>query len=233
MEIYYLILIAKIAVAAVLAVILGNGAVVWFNRMPARWFDDEGLPEGAEDRQRIPSTPWKYIFVVYFAATGIYLALNNELMFEIAVIFLLFIVLEMAISDIKFMVVPDQLSILLAVSGVGFIGFHDSPVDIIIGAVTGFIISAAVYGLGKLIYHTETIGGADMKFYSAIGIVTGVMGVLTIFILTTILTALHVIWLAFAKKISMREHRPMMPYALVSVTIYLLFFRDIINGLNL
>ena len=99
---YYILLFVKILIAIITAIVLGNGSVVWFNHMPARWFDDDGLPEDIEQRQRIKSTPWKYIFISYFLATGIFLAIRESLQFEIGALIALFIITEMAISDIKY-----------------------------------------------------------------------------------------------------------------------------------
>ena len=97
-------LIIRIIVAVVLAVIFGNGSVVLFNRVPARWFEDydeEDIKAGRLDaerkvlppklleadsmgRQRLPSTPWKYAFTGYFAICGIYMAIRGSgLAFEI------------------------------------------------------------------------------------------------------------------------------------------------------
>jgi hypothetical protein len=99
-------LIIRIAIAAVIAVIFGNGSVVAFNRLPARWFEDydeadSALPpderrtvlpkklleSDSMGRQRLPSTPWKYAFTGYFALCGIYLAIRgNGISYEISVL---------------------------------------------------------------------------------------------------------------------------------------------------
>ncbi|MBQ9273136.1 MAG: hypothetical protein IJ227_05415, partial [Mogibacterium sp.] len=119
-------LILRIAIAAVLAILFGNGSVVVFNRIKPRWFEDydedqsgavpdeprKVLPPKLIEadnagRQRLPSTPWKYAFTAYFAMTGLYLAIRGgSINYEIAVLCVLFIVLEMAISDQLYQVVP-------------------------------------------------------------------------------------------------------------------------------
>jgi len=125
---YYVLFGIKLAVAAVLAVVLGNGAVVLFNRVPVKWFEDDGeIPAELRDmgdggRQRITSTPWKYAFVTLFGLAGLYLAYREALQYEVSVLIMLFIALEIAIADAKYRIVPDQLNVLLAVSALGFIG---------------------------------------------------------------------------------------------------------------
>ena len=112
MTTYTIQIIIRIAVALVMAIVLGNGAVVMFNRLPVDWFKDykEGSPEERvlpdkllksieEGRQRIPSTPWKIVFTGFFGIAGVYLAVTDVLTFQIAAVLVLAIVLEMAISD--------------------------------------------------------------------------------------------------------------------------------------
>lgn len=223
MKEYYILLFIKIVYAVFFAVIAGNGAVFWFNKMPVRWFDDDGLPEDIEQRQRITSTPWKYVFVSYFAACGIYLSLTAGIEYEIGVLTVLFFVLEMAISDIKYMIVPDQLNIMLAITALGFIRVHEHWYNMPLGAVLGIILALITYGLGKLIYKREVIGGADIKFYIAIGMVTGVLGVAVIFALTSLVMWIHEIFLVYNKRIEKHDALPMLPYALIATTVYTIF----------
>lgn len=221
---YYVIMAIKIAIAAVLAVVLGNGSVVAFNHMPASWFEDGGkLPEDIGGRQRLTSSPWKYVFVTYLGVVGIYLALNRSVQFELAVIVMLFVVLEMAIADAKYRIVPDQLSILLAISAVGFVGFNDEWWEPIAGAGVGIILVLAVWALGRLIYKSDSIGGADLKFFAAMGLISGRAGILAIFILTTVIAAVHVVFLIATKRAKLKDKRPMIPYALIAVTVYFVF----------
>ena len=220
---YYIIMVIKIAIAAVLAVILGNGSVVAFNHMPSGWFDSDGLPEDTDHRQRLTSSPWKYIFVAYFGVTGIFIALNRSVQFELAVIFVLFIVLLMAVADAKYRIVPDQLSFLLAISAIGFIGFNDNWWEPLAGAGVGIILGLSVWGLGRLIYRSDSIGGADLKFFAAMGLITGRAGILVIFVLTTLFTAAHVAFLLATRRAKLRDKRPMIPYALAAVTVYFMF----------
>ena len=165
---YSVSLIIRIAVAAVLAVLFGNGSVVAFNRIKPRWFEDydedqagtvPGEPRKVlppklleadnAGRQRISSSPWKYAFTAYFAITGLYLAIRGgSLSYEISVLCVLFIVLEMAISDQLYRVVPDQFSAMLAVSALAFVEYHDKWWEPAAGAALGLGISLAILLLG-------------------------------------------------------------------------------------
>lgn len=226
---YTLSLIIKIGIAIALAVVLGNGNVVAFNHLPARWFEDDGalpdrlLQQIESGRQRLPSTPWKACFVALFLASGLFLASRESVQFEVAAMLVLAIVLEMAICDQEYMIIPDQLSILLMVSAIGFLGFHEEWWEPLAGAGIGLLLSLAMWGLGRLIYKKDGIGGADLKFYTCMGLVVGREGILIIFILTTLIQVLQIIVLALAHKIEIKEAKPLLPCAFAGSLIYFLF----------
>ena len=250
-------LIIRILLAIIAAVLFGNGSVVAFNRMNRDWFldYDEGDLSGknngaavsgngsndfkkvlppklleAEEagRQRLPSSPGKYIFVAYFALCGLYLAIRGgSATYEIAVLCVLFIMLEMAISDQLYKTVPDQLSLALAVSAIAFIGYHDKWYEPLFGALLGLGISLVILLIGIVLFKTGSLGGADIKFFTCIGLVTGRTGVLIIFILTTLLFALYSFIRIATKRGTIKDRNAMLPSAAAAVTIYLLFLFNI------
>ncbi len=233
MDQYYVFMIIKSVISVIIALLLGNGAVVWFNNMPVRWFQEEEeiLPPSLiadieSERQRLTSTPWKLVFTVFFGASGVFLSIRESSQFMIAGMLLIFIVTMMAICDAKYRIIPDQLNVLLAVSAVGFVSFNEKLLEPIYGALTGVLLGLATYGLGRIIYHKTVIGGADIKFYISIGLVTGMYGVIAIFILISVFALIHIIYLSITKKFDADEHRPMLVYALPAVTLYVLVLWD-------
>ena len=241
---YSAALIARIVTAAVLAILFGNGSVVAFNRIKPQWFEDwdETAPKDAprkilpiklveadaDGRQRLPSSPWKYAFTGYFALTGLYLAVRGSgLLFEISVLCVLFIVLEMAISDQLYRVVPDEFSIMLAIAATAFVEYHEKWWEPAAGAALGLGISAAVLLLGMLLFKTGSIGGADIKFFTCMGLITGRTGIVLIYILTTLLFAVHSAVLIATKKSTIKDRNPMLPAACAAVTVYFLFLWNI------
>ena len=221
----YILLGIKIFTAIVLAVIFGNGSVVMFNRIPTHWFEEIG----EEGQQRLPSTPWKYVFTGYFGIVGIFLALRFSLQYEIAVLFVLAIVLEMAICDGKYRIVPDTFSILLAVSALGFVGFQERWWEPIAGAVTGGFLVLIVYFFGKIIYRKEIIGGADLKFFAALGLIAGSGGIVILFLGTQLLMGVHALILALRKRLEKNHTLPLIPYGFAALTVYFLFLWDVIS----
>ena len=245
---YSAALIARIITAAVLAILFGNGSVVAFNRIKPQWFEDwdeESIKKGsgieprrvlpiklveadADGRQRLPSSPWKYAFTGYFALTGLYLAIRGSgLFFEISVLCVLFIVLEMAISDQLYRVVPDEFSIMLAIAAAAFVEYHEKWWEPAAGAALGFGISAAVLLLGMLLFKTGSIGGADIKFFTCMGLISGRTGIVIIYILTTLLFAVHSAVLIATRKSTLKDRNPMLPAACAATTVYFLFLWNI------
>ncbi len=247
-------IILRIVIAIVLAVFFGNGSVVAFNNVRAKWFEDyDDNDPGAEaggkprkvlppalveadnaGRQRLPSTPWKYAFTGYFGITGLYLAVRGgSLTYEMSVMCVLFIVLEMAISDQLYKVVPDQFSLALAAVSVSFINYHENWWEPLAGAGLGLAISLVILGLGLLLFRTGSIGGADIKFYTCMGLITGRTGIVIIFILTTILFAFQSAVTIAAGRGTLRDMKAMMPAACAATTIYFLFLWNIADTLIL
>ncbi|MBR0469077.1 MAG: prepilin peptidase [Mogibacterium sp.] len=241
---YNAALIARIITAAVLAIFFGNGSVVAFNRIKPQWFEDwdeDSVAHGssaeprrilpvklveadADGRQRLPSSPWKYAFTGYFALTGLYLAIRGSgLMFEISVLCVLFIVLEMAVADQLYRIVPDQFCIMLAISAAAFVDYHEKWWEPAAGAGLGLGISLAVLLLGMLLFRTGSIGGADIKFFTCMGLIAGRTGIVMIYILTTLLFALYSVFIIATRRGTVKDRNPMMPAACAAVTIYFLF----------
>lgn len=233
-------LIIRIVIAAIITVIFGNGSVVAFNRMRSDWFLDYDENSEVKDRkslppklleadnagkQRLPSTPWKYAFTGYFAICGLYLAIRGgSLTYEISVLCVLFIMLEIAIADQLYQTVPDQLMVALAVSSVAFISYHEKWYEPALGALLGLVISLVIFLIGLVLFKTGSIGGADLKFFVCIGLVTGRTGVVIIFILTTLFFAIYSLIKIAGKRGTIKDRNAMLPSAAAATTVYFLFF---------
>ncbi len=226
------------AVAIVLGVILGSGAVYVFNRIPAAWLTDYGEEPSEELKdtttQRVKSVPWKYVFTGLFIALGIYLGVH-DLSIALPVMIAIWLLLLMSIADIKYMIVPDQLIMLLVLTGLGFLPqkialYHRHAIyDSLMGAAAGLILMLIIALFSRAIYKKWVLGGADIKLFTAIGFLTGLYGVLIIFVLSTVLSGLHFAYLLIRQKVRLRETRPMVPYIALAFGIYFLFIRNLIT----
>lgn len=226
------------ACAIVLGVVLGSSAVYVFNRIPTAWLTDYGEEPSEElkdtSTQRVKSVPWKYVFTGLFIALGIYLGVR-DISIALPVIIALWLLLLMSIADIKYMIVPDQLIMLLVLTGLGFLPqkialYHIHAIyDSLIGAAAGLVLMLIIALFSRAIYHKWVLGGADIKLFTAIGFLTGLYGVLIIFVLSTVLSGLHFAYLLIRQKIHLRETRPMVPYTALAFGIYFLFIKNLIT----
>ena len=227
-ELIRTMIICSAAVAA--GVLAGNGAVYFFNKMPGTWLVDYGEEPDEEllhpTVQRVKSTPWKYLFTGFFIVIGIKMAMENP-MFAVPAIAAIWLLLEMAIADAKYMIVPDQLIMLLVVCGLGFIPHHAFGVmDCLRGALIGFGVMLVIALIGRIAYKKPAVGGADVKLFAALGLCCGTDGVLVVFLLTTFISAGHFIWLMARRGAKLSDERAVVPYIALSATLYLVIFHE-------
>ena len=211
-------------------VVLGNGAVYFFNRMPGKWlcdYDEEPSQELLHPTcQRVKSTPWKYVFTGFFVVIGITLGLQNTL-YAFPALIAIWLLLEMSIADIKYMIVPDQLIMLLVLTGLGFIRHHAFGVmDCLLGAAVGFGVLLIIALISKIFYKEPAVGGADIKLFAALGLALGTDGIIAVFVISTFLSAGHFIWLMVRKGAKLTDERPMVPYIAAAATIYLVILHE-------
>ena len=211
-------------------VVLGNGAVYFFNRMPGKWlcdYDEEPSQELLHPTcQRVKSTPWKYVFTGFFVVIGITLGLQNPL-YAFPALIAIWLLLEMSIADIKYMIVPDQLIMLLVLTGLGFIRHHAFGVmDCLLGAAVGFGVLLIIALISKIFYKEPAVGGADIKLFAALGLALGTDGIIAVFVISTFLSAGHFIWLMVKKGAKLTNERPMVPYIAAAATIYLVILHE-------
>ena len=188
-EVIRAVIICSAAVG--LGVLLGNSAVWFFNRIPGKWLTDYDEEPSEEllhpTQQRIRSTPWKYVFTGFFICCGIYLGLKDP-GYAFPALAALWLLLEMSIADQKYMIVPDQLVLLL---------------------------------------------GVDVKLFGVLGLVTGMDGILVIFVISTFLSAGHFIWLMLRQKAKLTDERAMVPYIAAAAGFYLVFLHDLLYNNNM
>ena len=211
-------------------VVLGNGAVYFFNRMPGKWlceYDEEPSQELLHPTcQRVKSTPWKYVFTGFFVVIGITLGLQNPL-YAFPALIAIWLLLEMSIADIKYMIVPDQLIMLLVITGLGFISHHVFGImDCLVGAAVGFGVMLLIAVIGRLMYKKPAVGGADVKLFAALGLVLGTDGIVAVFVISTFLSSGHFIWMMVRKGAKLTDERPMVPYIAAAATIYLVILHE-------
>ncbi|MBQ1391183.1 MAG: prepilin peptidase [Firmicutes bacterium] len=231
-----LLTVIKCLAAVVIGIIEGNGAVYLFNRLPAAWlteYGEEPAPELKDrDTQRLKSMPWKYLFSIGFVILNIRLVMDDP-QFALGASLAVFLLLLLAVSDRKYRILPDQLILLLAVTSLGFLPYHSGLKEVLLGGAVGFGITGGLALIGYLAYHRDTLGGGDVKLFTALGLICGPWGVLFVFVASTLLAAAHFVALMARGKLRATDSKPLAPYIAVSAAAYLVFFWDLADHLLL
>ena len=219
-------LLIIIGSSIVLGILAGNGAVVCFNRMPASWLCDYNEEPSDElksgDTQRIKSHPWKAAFSMLFVLSSVYLAVYDW-QYAFAALVSLWALLIIALADRKYMIIPDQFVILLALSAFGYAPYHDSYLYPLWGALIGGGCMLLIGITGKLIYKKEALGFGDVKLFAAIGLVTGPYGAVLILVASSFLSCVFFGIGLVRKKIKRADMLPLGPFIAFSAAIYLVF----------
>lgn len=132
------------------------------------------------------------------------------------------LLLWVSLMDIKYMIIPDILNIILALIGIGMaICNVNFIVDKVLGALIGFTIFMLIAIL------TNAMGGGDIKLMSALGLIFGVKGILFITIFSFVLGAIVSILLLSFKIKNKKDKIPFGPFISLSAILYI-FYGEII-----
>lgn len=177
------ITVAKIAGSVLLGVLGGFLTIYIFNRMPASWLCEYGeKPDPIlEDPQvqRVKGFPWRWIYAAGFTCLLIRLSFV-DLQFAAAGFFACWALLIIGLADLKYMVIPDQFTIMLALSAMGFIPFHGAFTDMIFGGLLGGGVMIMVSLLGGAAFRKEVMGFGDVKLFASLGLVLGLRGTIVV-----------------------------------------------------
>ena len=207
-----------------LGIFLGCGAVYVFNRIPARWLCDYG-EEPAEELldmsiQRIKGFPNKLMFSFLFATLGIFFGIKDYV-YAAATLLALWLLLMIAISDQKYMIIPDQFVIFLALFAFPMSIYRKSVLDMLLGLCLGSGVMLAAALAGRLIIKREALGFGDVKLMGAIGLTAGLGGTAFILAASSLMSCCAFAYKLAAKKMKKSDALPLAPYIAVAAAIYM------------
>lgn len=218
-----IMILIEIGLSVAAGILAGFSAVYTFNRIPAKWLSDYNQEPNREMwGERIKRRPWTVVFILVFTAASLKL-LEQGFLYAIPGIIALWILLQIGMADRKYMIIPDQFVIALAVTAFGMIPFHSSYQTQLIGALAGGGSIFLMGVIGKLLYRKEAMGFGDVKLFAAIGLLIGVKGVIVILILTVFSSAFVFGIGLLNGKIKIGEAQPLGPFISASASFYLLF----------
>ena len=179
------VMIIKAAAALVIGLAAGCGAIYIFNKMPARWLCDYGQtpPQELTDPyiRRIKGFPWRWIYSAGFACLMVRL-LFVDVQLAAAGLFACWALLIVGLADLKYMIIPDQFVIMLAATAFGFIPYHTSLWDPLLGALIGGGVMLMTGVLGGAAFSREVLGFGDVKRFASLGLALGIKGTVVVLI---------------------------------------------------
>ena len=215
-----------ICLSIIAGCLAGCGAVYVFNKMPASWLCDYKEEPSDElksrDTQRVKSHPWKAAFSMLFVIAAIKLSIYDW-QYALAALVSLWALLIIAIADKKYMIIPDQFVILLALSAFGYAPYHDSFLSPLFGALIGGGCMLLIGITGKLIFKKEALGFGDVKLFAAVGLITGPLGVSIILVASSFLSCIYFGIELIRGKIKRADVLALGPFIAFAAAVYLLF----------
>lgn len=103
-----------------------------------------------------------------------------------------------------------------------------TPMDSILGAVTGFMILWIFNKLYKLVRHRDGMGGGDFKLLSAFGAWFGWKMLLPILLFASIVGSLFGLYVMYRQRKGMETEIPFGPYLAVAGWLFLLVGHDVV-----
>lgn len=247
-----MILMIKIASSIIAGFFAGPAAVYVFNHMPERWLCEYGeTPKPAEQPvKRIKENPWRWIYSAGFIclclrlstvydSTGTASVRQSVESAQIAAagLIICWIMLIIALADLKYMIIPDQFVLMLAISSIGFMplwdaegaaaaegiwqeltGFWQPLLGMVIGGGAMLMFAAA----GKLIFRQEAFGFGDVKLCAAMGLVLGINGTIASIAAAVIISGFAAAAGLASGKYKKTDQKPMGPYLCGCAMAYIL-----------
>ncbi len=145
-------------------------------------------------------------------------------------LFITYCLIVLSIIDFKLFIIPDRFSIGLAVLGllVCFInpafsgGLTAKFMQSLIGGAVGFFGLWGMAVLGSIVFKKEAMGGGDIKLLAAVGTITGLEGVVSTLMISSLAGLIYYAVLALLKKNPQNKTIPFGPFISLGLFINIL-----------
>ena len=208
-------IIIKAAAGVIIGTLAGFSAVYIFNKMPASWLCDYGEKPSEEladpHIQRVKEWPWRWIYAAAFSCLLVRLSFF-DVQFAVAALFACWALLIIGLADLKYMIIPDQFVIMLALSAFGFIPFYDNLWQPAMGAVIGGGVMLMAALLGGAAFKKEVMGFGDVKLFACLGLVFGAKGTIIVLIGSALCSGIAAAIGLASGKYKKDDMKPLGPY---------------------
>jgi len=181
----------------------GGASVLLLNRIPAWWLCDyDEQPDASLLEKRVYFFPHgtvfsavaASVFLLYFFQYGVCLQLFAAAGTVLPLLWITF-------TDLRYRIIPDQFSGNLFVLALfyqlaapsGTVGAH--LLNALLGTAAGAGIILLMGLLGHVLFHQEAMGGGDLKLFAAVGTLSGLSGILPLFLFSLIFALIHILYL--------------------------------------
>lgn len=233
-----------IIICVLSAIAAGFVFVFIFNAIPAKWLTDyDEEPDSSLYGKRTDFLHGGIYAALLLAIGFVFLYLKYGLSIHLfitgAVLFMLCLIAQ---SDIKYMIIPDELLIILAVLSIGCVAedfilkahiINSNWYSPVLGAIVGGLAILIMDLFGRLIYKKGAMGGGDIKLMAVCGLIAGFHGVLTVLLLAVITSGLTFGILLVFKKLKSDEYRPFGPFIALALALFLIFKDNIYYFISL
>lgn len=220
-------IIIKVIASMLLGTLAGFSAVYIFNKMPASWLCDYGETPSAEladpHIQRVKGYPWRWIYAAAFSCLLVRLTFF-DVQFAAAGLFACWALLIIGLADLKYMIIPDQFVIMLALSAFGFIPFHEGLWQPAYGAAIGGGVMFLAALLGGAVFKKEVMGFGDVKLFASLGLCLGAKGTVIVLIGAALCSGIAAVVGLARGKYKRTDVKPLGPYICAWGMIYIFVF---------
>jgi len=223
-----ILILLKILLSIVSGLTAGLLTIYAFNRIPAKWLCDyDQKPDPGMWGVRIKKRPWTIVFILVFTAASLKL-LDQGFLYALPGLIAIWLLFQIGIADMKYRIIPDQFVIALAVTAFGFIPFHSDYRFLLLGSLLGGGSLLLMGIIGRLIFGKEAMGFGDVKLFAAVGLMSGLKGVVVILIITIFSSALVFGAGLITGKIKYGDEQPLGPFISASAALYILFTPELL-----
>ena len=205
----------------------------WYELIPIfSYIIQRGKCRGCKKHISIKYPLYELLTGICFALSYIVFGLSLKIIMPLTLISLLIIVI---ISDIEYMIIPDEIiifgSILLIVETLfinGMNGFLASVVNSILFFITMYLIKK----VGDFIFKKESLGGGDIKLMTMIGICFHIKTIVVIIFIASFIALPYAIIVMLKKKEAMVPYGPFLSLTSIALILLKQNFMSLIDLIN-
>jgi len=208
-----------------------NKKLKWYELIPIiSYFIQKGKCRNCQSKISLFYPFIEVVTGLLFAVSFYSFGFSYELIISITLVSLFSIVI---VSDLHYMIIPDEVTLVCAIIIIIFnflnLGFKDGMLQLGSGLLTFFSMYLIML-FGNFIFKKETLGGADIKLMFISGLVLHpILGLFVIFIASSIALPASILIYIMNK-----EHMiPFGPFIVASILFFFLLKIDINNFANL